>query len=247
MHAQRRLRRCQLLAPQLARLEPIQLRLRLAAVSAEAHSRRLVRLLTRSRPQLAFSALEKHVVQRKGQSRRIAAVAVPSERGHAQCVVEIGWVHPHIVLRHARPQPCQPNTTSAAPRLHERAVARAVLQTHGMQSLVQRIRLCQACTVAGPRQSVVEEVPRRERTVTNRARAVRHCARESAIRRHLAAAHLESSVGHTALDMQPSGLRGKRMQEKDVTKSRVLGRRGEKVARSTRQLQVARARKDDAA
>ena len=92
------------------------------------------------RPQLARSALQQRIVHRKRQAR----LALPAARRHgttrAQRVVEVGRVHLRALVRRACAQPRQ-CIAGTAKRLHERAIARTVLQADRVKAVVKRVNV----------------------------------------------------------------------------------------------------------
>ena len=89
------------------------------------------------RPQLAQCGLEQRGVHRKWQARLTVPAARGDDTTRAQRVVEVGRVHLRALVRRTCPKP-RCSTGCATPRLHERAVAGAVLQAHGVKAVVQR-------------------------------------------------------------------------------------------------------------
>ena len=262
-----RWRQCQCTGRQSARLEPVELRLRrfvsrpqprrrrlgrhtrrhlqtrhvqtgLSVAVARAPARETGNALNTHRPRLArcCAALKKSVVHRKRQPRR--AVALPArckQRDRAQRVVQVGRVHYRALARRARPQTRHRSGATDAPRLRERAVARAVLQPHRVEAVVQRADERRARARASTHRRRVDTLPRD--IGGERARAVHRRVRERVVH---AAAHVEAAVGHGALDVQPIGLDGQRLQEEDAAKALSRGR-------GMPHLEIARGGENDAA
>ena len=88
-------------------------------------------------PQLARCAMEHRIVHRKRQPRLAVPAAHGHDRARAQTVVEVSRVHLCALKRRACAQLRQ-CIARTAPCLHERAVARPILQTNRIETVVQR-------------------------------------------------------------------------------------------------------------
>ena len=86
--------------------------------------------------------MEQSIVHRKGQAR-LAATARGHGGARAQCVIEVSRVHLCALVRRACAQASQRDTRTA-PNLHERAVAGAILQADGGETVVERSHVCYA-------------------------------------------------------------------------------------------------------
>ena len=168
--------------------------------------REVARAWAAHRPQRAGHAPQPRVVHRKRKPRLAAACRSNDHGARAQRVVKVGRVHLRALVRRARAQPRQ-RTNSAAPRVHERAVRRAVLQADRVEAVVQRAHVGGA---RGHTQRLVVDAMPAWRVDGKRPRAVHW--RVLGFRTLLAAAHLEAPVGHRAFNEQFL-LDGKRHQE----------------------------------
>ena len=141
-------------------------------------------------------------------------------------------MHLRALVRQACAQPSQCIATTA-PRVHQRAVAGAVLQANRIEAVVEHShvgwarRRAQRCDVGAPPISCAGT-----RTGAMHRRGL------GGVR--LAAAHLEAAVRDRDLDEETGRLDGERQQQVHAKQSR-------RSDRSTRHLEVARAREDDAA
>ena len=118
----------------------------------------------------------------------------------AQRVVEVGRVHLRALVRRACTQPRQ-CIECAAPRLHERAIAGAVLQADRVEAVVQRADVHRARERA--HRCLLDVLPGAVRR--RRPGAVHRCVFERAVR---TTAHLEAAVRDRALDEQTGRLDG---------------------------------------
>ena len=121
----------------------------------------------------------------------------------------------------------------AAPRLHERAVAGAILQANRIKAVVQPPDVC--CERRCALRRVVDGLP--SVAADSRSGAVHRLRGLNGV--GLATANLEVAVRDCAIDEQIGRLHGERLQKVHATQC-CRGCR-------TRHLEVARAREDDAA
>ena len=90
--------------------------------------------------------MEQSTVHRKGQAR-LAATARGLGGARAQRVIEVGRVHLRALVRRARMQPRQ-RVARTTPRLHQRAVAGAILQAAHIEAIVEHFDVGSTCTRA---------------------------------------------------------------------------------------------------
>ena len=186
------------------------------------------------RPQLARSALQQRVVHCKRQARLAVPAARRQGTTRAQRVVEVGRVHLRALVRRARAQPRQ-RADRTAPRLHQRAIAGTVLQASRVKTIVERSDIHRTSRRAQRR--VADALP--SVAAADRSSGAMHRRRDGLATVGLAAANLEAAVRDGALDEQIGRLDGERLHKVHATQSC--------CRRRTRHLEVARARKDDAA
>ena len=188
------------------------------------------------RPQLARRASQQRIVHRKRQPRLAVAAARLDHGARAQRVVEVRRVHLRALVGRTRKQARQ-SGDCAAPRLHERAIARTVLQTDRVECVVERADAGRSGGRSTQRR-VVDALPG-DGAAARRSGAVHRCRGGDCI--GLTAAHLEAPVKDRAIDEHARRLDGERLQEENAAKRRRC------PDRSARHLEVARAREDDAA
>ena len=124
----------------------------------------------------------------------------------------------------------------AAPRPHQRAVARAVLQADRLEAIVQHADGRGVRARSGSQRRTADAPPALWRS--GGARAVQCRVRRQVVA--CTAAHLEAVAAHGTLDEQPGRLNGERLEEEDVSQRRPAPRR------SARHLEVAHAGEDGA-
>ena len=146
-------------------------------------------------------------------------------------------MHLRALLRRARPQPRQ-RIGRATPRVLERAVAGAVLKARRVEPVVQSADVRRARARAATHRRVLDALP--AVVGGERARAVHRRVHQRVV--VLAAAHLEPTIAHRALDEQAGRLDGERLQEEHAAQRSCARRRS-----AARQLEVADAGEDDAA
>ena len=168
---------------------------------------------TRYRPQLPWCTLQQRDVHRKRQPRLATACAavIHGQSAQAQRIVQVGRMHTRALLACTCTQPRRCHIGRTAPRLHECAVAGAVLQARRIKTVVQPPDVC--CERRCALRRVVDGLP--SVAADSRSGAVLRWRGLNGV--GLATANLKVAVRDCGLDEQIGRLHGERLQKVHAT------------------------------